>query len=105
MNEYVLVFLSLFGLVVVSAIYVRALILEARTPEEESLKMNWQNITSAPKDGSQILLFQDNTYQIGWWAGNGWSYGGGEWADPKEEILWQALPTKPVKAKVAIITK
>jgi hypothetical protein len=32
----------------------------------------WRSIETAPKDGTDILVIDDNSVTIGWWSGEEW---------------------------------
>jgi hypothetical protein len=58
----------------------------------------WKNISTAPKDGRQILLCtEERTVNVGWWVESKqrWSYGGGDWGDNVE--FWAIIPDTPPK--------
>lgn len=58
----------------------------------------WQNICSAPKDGTHILLFTKGytTIRIGWFYNNAWHWDGdyeGVYLDPPTH--WQPISPPP----------
>jgi hypothetical protein len=60
--------------------------------------MDWQNISTAPKDGTPILCYEPNTgyIRVLRWDGN-WS-DGDTW-DDLEPTHWMPLPEKPKDVK------
>ena len=64
----------------------------------------WQNISTAPKDGTEILITTESEVYLASWKYNNWlpvsqdNYYA-EWDDFKEGVIikWQALPTPPKK--------
>ena len=63
--------------------------------------MEWQNIDSAPKDGTEVLLFHRGCCVIGLWM----DYGHRQcWEDnvegfELEPTHWQPLPDLPVESR------
>lgn len=55
----------------------------------------WRPIESAPKDGTPVLLLAGVTKNVGWWAVDKWSYGGGRWGN--DVTHWLPLPPAPSK--------
>lgn len=67
----------------------------------------WQDIATAPKDGTRVLLFSpDSKYGlfIGWWCENNIDPEGAWWPDDEDApypidadpTKWQPLPAPPV---------
>ena len=73
--------------------------------KDEGRKSDWQDISSVPKDGTAVLLF-DASYRnrsqvvVGWWRsdrnGDRWIIGGGGTVFPTH---WQPLPFPPIDAE------
>jgi hypothetical protein len=62
----------------------------------------WKPIETAPKDGTDIILFLDGVVIQGWWAGAGWevvslfSHGCGCCSSMNEPAThWMPLPKPP----------
>ena len=63
----------------------------------------WRDISSAPKDGTQILLYQPqfDTITTGNWMKEDSSICPNEWFPLSEATHWQPLPAPPTKALAA----
>lgn len=63
---------------------------------------DWQDIDSAPRDGTDVLLWDGQAVELGHWLD--WDDGTGDWVD--RELLplrptptdWQPLPPPPGEA-------
>ncbi len=54
----------------------------------------WQDISTAPKDGFHIQLYRPEIQFVGYWADAGWCMQGCKLIDP-EPTHWQPLPQPP----------
>ena len=55
----------------------------------------WQDMASAPTDGTAILAVEDGQYHVVWWQAGAWVRAGDDynlWVDPTH---WQPLPPYP----------
>ena len=71
--------------------------------------MEWQDISTAPKDGTEVLLSDHNGHmETGYWYPKGTSitttgniettgvwFAGGGWYQPEEVTHWMPLPEPP----------
>ena len=68
--------------------------------------MNWQPIETAPRDGTEILLYVGtlcHDYGVAWWNGEWWEMGSRECAGMKDRFdvefgaptHWMPLPEPP----------
>lgn len=66
--------------------------------------MTWQPIETAPKDGTQVLLWRDETIVGRWqiddrrpyWTGGDIYWRGVRWCRDHNPTHWQPLPEPPV---------
>lgn len=58
--------------------------------------MDWQDISTAPKDGTEILTYRRARLQaVAVWCGDGWYVSDG--AKIKDPTHWMPLPSPPVE--------
>lgn len=60
--------------------------------------MEWQPIETAPRDGTEVLLFDNGIYGLGWWALGEWRDFGDAGCAGSEAFApthWMPLPKPP----------
>jgi hypothetical protein len=56
--------------------------------------LSWRDIETAPKDGKDVLLANDEGLHVGWWSMNEWRYKN-FYVSIKSPTHWQPLPEPP----------
>ena len=59
---------------------------------------NWQPIETAPRDGTEILVWRTRLQRacVAWWFGRWWDISGRDmWGDENQPTHWQPLPGPP----------
>lgn len=56
------------------------------------MKMEWQPIETAPKDGTKILSFEDDEFAVVWWQLDRWGKEG-QWSVTASRGGWYLSPT------------
>jgi len=54
----------------------------------------WQDISTAPKDGTSVLVVADGQYFVAWWSA-GWTRAGDDYDLSVEPTHWMPLPSYP----------
>lgn len=61
--------------------------------------MEWQPIATAPKDGTSVLLWSRNGYDVAVWSGRIGEWTTGQLFYAPEPTHWMPLPSPPVQKR------
>lgn len=66
---------------------------DERTPSDEAAHADWQDISTAPRDGTKILLLDENGCGSGYWHIDGWMADWGNYYEYEPEAThWMPIP-------------
>lgn len=71
----------------------------SRLAAPERAGEGWQPIETAPKDGSDILIFADGIYAIAYWGGGAWPWRCALQKQITRPQLWMPLPSVPASLR------
>lgn len=55
----------------------------------------WQEMATAPKDGTSVLVVEDGEYFVAWWQNGAWVRSGDDYNLWVEPTHWWHLPPYP----------